>query len=175
MVVFLIVILNIWRPKKSFSSKSYSFSQRCVVQAWWHPLIIVFDCENSFHPSGAIQESFQFDSPKAIISEDLFVLNIQLSFSKSYRCIVQISSSQFMISLFHLCLNSVKYLYSFSNSSRWIAPLLLSFQILTVVRSRVLFLGYHINLFVVLILLVVHWRPSHVWRYIYLNPFYENK
>ena len=33
-----------------------------------HPLIIVFDCENSFHLSGAIQDSFQFDSPKAIIS-----------------------------------------------------------------------------------------------------------
>ena len=39
------------------------FSWRFVVLAWWHPLIIVFDCENSFHPSGAIQESFQIDSP----------------------------------------------------------------------------------------------------------------
>src|SRR3954465_8668938 len=31
-----------------------------------------FDCENSFHPSGEIQESFQFDSPEPIISE-LFI------------------------------------------------------------------------------------------------------
>ena len=54
--------------RRVFSSKSYPFSQRCVVQSWSHPLIIVFDCENRFHPSGAIQESFQFDSPEPIIS-----------------------------------------------------------------------------------------------------------
>ena len=59
-----------------------------------------FDCENSFHLSGEIHESFQFDSPKAIISEDLFVLNIQLSFSKSYRCIIQVFSNQLVISSF---------------------------------------------------------------------------
>ena len=35
-----------------------------MVQAWCHPLIFISDCENSFHPSGAIQESFQFDSPE---------------------------------------------------------------------------------------------------------------
>ena len=35
-----------------------------------HPLIIV--CEYSFHPSGAIQESFQFVSPEPIIL-DLFI------------------------------------------------------------------------------------------------------
>ena len=64
-----------------------------------HPLIIVFDCENSFHPSGAIQESFQFDSPKAIIS-GLFILSFQLLFSKSYRCIIQIFYNQLVISSF---------------------------------------------------------------------------
>ena len=65
------------------------FSSRFMVLAWCHPLIIVFDCENSFHPSGAIQESFQFDSSEPIISE-VFILSFQLSFSKSYRCIIQI-------------------------------------------------------------------------------------
>ena len=88
------------KTEEEFSSKSYLFSQRFVMLAWCHPLIIVFNCENSFHPSGAIRESFQFDSPKAIISEDLFVLNIQLSFSKSYRCIIQVLSNQLGISAF---------------------------------------------------------------------------
>src|SRR3954462_3700016 len=55
------------------------FSSRFIVLACCHPLIIVFDCENNFHPSGAIQESFQFDSPEPIISE-LFILSFQLSF-----------------------------------------------------------------------------------------------
>ena len=40
-----------------------------------------FRCENSFQPSGVIQESFQLVPPKAIISEGLFILSIQLSFS----------------------------------------------------------------------------------------------
>ena len=48
------------------------FSSRFVILACCHPLIIIFDCGNSFHPSEAIQESSQFDSPKAIIS-DLFI------------------------------------------------------------------------------------------------------
>ena len=58
--------------------------------------------------------------------------------------------------------NSLKYLHSFSNSYRWFTPLLRSFSILAVVRSRFLFLRYHINLFVVSILPVVRWRPSQV-------------
>ena len=67
LMVFLVVILwfEDWR---SVSSKSYAFSWEFSVQAWCHPLIIVFDCENSFHPFGVIQESFQFDSSEAIIS-----------------------------------------------------------------------------------------------------------
>ena len=36
------------------------FSSRFMVLACCHPLIIVFDCENLFHPSGDIQESSQF-------------------------------------------------------------------------------------------------------------------
>ena len=56
------------------------FSSRFVILACCHPLIIVFDCENLFHPSGVIQESSQFDYPEPII-EDLFILSLQLSFS----------------------------------------------------------------------------------------------
>ena len=63
---------RILKTEEEFLLNPYPFFQRCVVQAWCHPLIIVFDCENSFHPSGAIQESFQFDSPEPIISE-LFI------------------------------------------------------------------------------------------------------
>ena len=75
------------------------FSSRFMVLACCHPLIIVFDCENLFHPSGVIQESSRFDYPESINS-GLFILSFQLSFSKSYRCIPQISSNQFMISSF---------------------------------------------------------------------------
>ena len=98
MVVFLIIILG-FEDRRRVSLQSYPFSQRCVLLALCHPLIVVFDCENSFHPSRAIQESFQFDSLKAIIS-DLFILSFQLSFSKSYRCIIQVLSNQLVISSF---------------------------------------------------------------------------
>src|SRR3954470_24946242 len=63
------------KTEKEFLLNLASFSSRFMVLALCHPPIIVFDCENSFHPSGAFQESFQFDSPKAIISEELFILS----------------------------------------------------------------------------------------------------
>ena len=72
LVVFLVVILCIWRPKKNFPPYLAPFSSRFVVLVRDHPLIIFFECEISFHLSRAIQESFQFDSPEAIISE-LFI------------------------------------------------------------------------------------------------------
>ena len=55
-----------------------------------------FNCDNSFHPSEAIQESSQFDYPESTIS-GLFFLNFQLSFSKSYWCIIKVFSYQFVI------------------------------------------------------------------------------
>ena len=85
MVVFLIIILCIWRPKKSFTSISYPFSQRFVVLVQGHPLIIVLIMKILFLP------------PEPIISEDLFILSLQLSFSKSYRCFVQAIFNQFVI------------------------------------------------------------------------------
>ena len=57
------------------------FSSRFMVLAWCHPLIIVFDCENSFHPSDAFQGLLSFlDHPKAIISKDFFIILFQLHF-----------------------------------------------------------------------------------------------
>ena len=90
---------RILKTEEEFLLYPYPFFQRFMVLACCHPLIIVFDCENSFHPSGAIQESFQFDSPEPIIS-DLFILSFQLSFSKSYQCIAQVFPSQLVISSF---------------------------------------------------------------------------
>ena len=58
--------------RRIFPPNPYPYFQRCVVQAWCHALIIVFYCENALHPSGAIQESFQIDSPEPIFSE-LFI------------------------------------------------------------------------------------------------------
>ena len=46
------------KTEEEFLLNPYPFFQRCVVQAWCHPLIIVFDCENSFQPSGVIQSIF---------------------------------------------------------------------------------------------------------------------
>ena len=63
---------RILKTEEEFLLNPYPFFQRCVVQVWCHPLIIVFDCGNSFHPSGVIQESFQIDSPEPIFSE-LFI------------------------------------------------------------------------------------------------------
>ena len=70
---FLIVIPeclnNSWWFSSSFSTfedrrrvslQSYPFSWRFLVLALCHPLIIVFDCENSFHRSGAFHELFPF-------------------------------------------------------------------------------------------------------------------
>ena len=60
------------KTEEEFLLNLAPFSSRFMVLAWCHPLIIVFDCENSFHPSRAIQESLQFDSPEPIFSE-LFI------------------------------------------------------------------------------------------------------
>ena len=51
------------KSEEEFSSKSCSLFWRFMVLASCHPHNC-FDCENSFHPSRAIQESFQFDSPE---------------------------------------------------------------------------------------------------------------
>ena len=72
MVVFLVVILGILKTEEEFLFNLAPLSSRFMVLALCPPLIIVFVRDNSFHPSGAIQESFQFDYPEPIISE-LFI------------------------------------------------------------------------------------------------------
>ena len=138
MVVFLIVILCIWRPKKVFSLNLAPFSSTFMALVSCHPLIIIFDCEILFSPfrsnSGVFPVWFSGAHHLRIIHS-----SFQLSFSKSYRCIIQVFSNQFVISSY---LNSLKYHHLFPNSFRWFVPLLLSFLILTVVRSRILFRCY---------------------------------
>ena len=113
------------------------------------------------YPSGAIHESFQFDSPKAIISEELFILSFQLSFSNSSGASFKypLISSR---SLRSRVSNSLEYFHALFNSTGVSSSFLQLFSILTVVRSRFLFPCPHINLFVVSILPVVQWRPSQV-------------
>ena len=72
-------------------------------------------------------------------------------------------------------LNPLKYLHLFSNSSRWIVPLLLSFPILTVVRSRFHFLCYHIKYLLFPSPIGGSINTFSSLRYIPLNPFYEYK
>ena len=56
------------KTEEEFSSKSCPSSRRFVILAWCHPLIIILDCENSFHPSDAFHEFLSFlDHLKAII------------------------------------------------------------------------------------------------------------
>ena len=70
-----------WSLSSSFSAvedrRRVSFKSCSIL---CHPLIIVFDCGNSFHLSGVIQESSQFCYPESINS-GLFILSCQLSFS----------------------------------------------------------------------------------------------
>ena len=90
---------RILKTEEDFSLNPATFSSRFMVLACSHPLIIVFDCENLFHPSGVIQESSQFDYSEPIISE-LFIPAFSSRSLKSYQCIAQTSSNQFMIFLF---------------------------------------------------------------------------
>ena len=174
MMVFPVVILRFWRPKKIFSLNLAPFSSRFMILAYCHPLIIVFDCENSFHPSGAIHESFQFDTPKAIISGDFFVLSFQLrspiilnwcqfrSSPYSSGASFKVFSNQLVISSFS-CTKFPSSIFAHSLILTVFCPLFFNcFQFSRWFVQDFLFLRYHINLFVVSILPVVRWRPSQV-------------
>ena len=129
-----------------------------------------FDCENYFHPSGAIQESFQSDSSEAIIS-GLFIL----VFSYHPPNLTGASFKYSLISSWPLrsLVSKLSHVFSFIC---YFFPVFLylffvHFQFLPVVRSRFLFLRYHINLFVVSILPMVRWRPSQVCAISILIPY----
>ena len=51
---------QILKTEEEFLVNLAPFSSRFAILACCHPLIIICDCGNSFHPSGAIQDSFQF-------------------------------------------------------------------------------------------------------------------
>ena len=120
-----------------------------------------------FSPTRSNSRVFSVGYPE-FINSGLFILSFQ------YHSL-NLTGVSFKWSLIGSCslrlmyLNTLKYLHSFCNSSRWFVHLLRSISILTVVRSRVLFLCYHINSFVVSILLVFRWRPYQVID-ISLNP-----
>ena len=151
---------NSWWFSSSFSAsadrrrgslKSCPFSWRFMVLAWCHPLIIAFDCENSFHPSGAIQESFQFHSPEPIISE-LSILSFQLLFwnscgasfkyplisSWSLRSHVSKSPqvSSFIFQLFSVNCAFATFIFNSYGGSFKISLPLLSYQIFVVSKSH---------------------------------------
>ena len=80
---FKVVLLIVF---PTFEDRRRFFSQSCSILFKIRDSILLptsgncFDRENSFHLSGAIQDSFQFDYSKAIIS-GLFILSFHLSFS----------------------------------------------------------------------------------------------
>ena len=51
---------RILKTEEEFLLYAYPFFQRFMVLALCHPLIIVFDCENSFQTSDAFQELLPF-------------------------------------------------------------------------------------------------------------------
>ena len=113
--------------------------------------------------------------PKPIFSE-LFIP----AFSSHSLNLTGAAFKYSLISSWSICShvsNPLKYLHSFSNSSRCFFIFLLSFPILMVVRSRFLFLRYRINSFVLLLFQSYRWllKTFSSLHYISLNPFYENK
>ena len=89
---------QLWRLKKSFPSKSCPSSQRFMVLASCYPHNC-FDCENFF---SSIRSNSIVFSDWFSVAHHLRIIHssFQLSFSKSYRCIIQVLSNQLGISAF---------------------------------------------------------------------------
>ena len=109
LVVFLVII---WRPKKSFSSKSCLFSRSFVVLVSCYPRELFRLSDILSYPSGVCQYLFfHFFLSEAIIPEEFFVLTFQLPLSNypgaSFKCSL-ISSW------------SLYYLASKSNLAYWL-------------------------------------------------------
>ena len=89
-----------FEDRRRFFSQSCSFLFKIHGSSFMPSSQIISGHENSFHTHPKhFTSSFHFIPTKAIIS-GLFVLSFHLSLSKSYRCIVQITSNQFMASSF---------------------------------------------------------------------------
>ena len=150
------------KTEEEFSLNLAPFSSRFMVLACCHPLIIVLIVTILFLPSGAFHEFFSISflwrpschnssfSACSYRSPNLTGASFKYPLISSWSHRSHVSKSPQVSSFV-------------SNSSRWIVPLLLSFSILMVVRSRFHFLRYHINSFVV--------SKSHRWFHQYLLKF----
>ena len=135
------------------------FSWRFIVLDWCHPLIIVFDCENSFHPSRAIQESLQFDSPEPIFSE-LFIpafsspnltgASFKYSLISSWSLRSHVSKSpqvsSFVFQFFSVNCAFATFIFNSYGGSFKISPPSLSYQIFVVSKSHRWFHQYLLKL-----------------------------
>ena len=112
-----------------------------------HPLIIVLIVRILF----TYPEQFKSLLSLIIRSQQFRFIHSQLSvvILQSYRCIVQVFSNQLVISSFSCILILSSIFVHFIILPDVALSSLRSFSILTVVRSRVLVIRYHINLFVV--------------------------
>ena len=174
MVVFLVIVLNIWRPKKNFSSISCSIlfkirdssllpsSHSC----FWIVRIL-------FNYLEQIQESSQF----VIWSPSIQVYSFSaFSYHSPILPVLRLSDPQSARDLFVLLyLNSLKLLHSFANSY-------LVFLFLLIVLFNFYGGSLKISSLVVILILSLFFYPTgdllktfSSWRYIYHNPFYENK
>ena len=130
-MVFLVVI---WRPKKSFTSISYPFSQRFVVLVRGHPLIIVWLWE-FFSP---IRSNSRVFSVWLSGVHQFRFIHSQLSviILLFYRCFVQVIFNRLVISLFSCILILSSIFVHFIILPGVSLSSLRSFSILTVVCSR---------------------------------------
>ena len=105
---FLSSSSTILKTKEEFLSNLGPFSRRFVILTCCHPLIIVFDCENSFHPSGVIQSIFSL------------ILRSPSSHNYSFHyCSPNLTGASFKCSL--VSLSSLRSLiYKFSQASSFI-------------------------------------------------------
>ena len=165
-MVVLVIILNIWRPKKSFSA-IISVLLKNHGSSLMPSSRICFRCENSFHPSGAFHELFfYFFSLKAIFSNIIhfsafssFSLNLTgASFKYS-----PISSR----SIHSLVSEFLQVSSSFSNSSRRFVHFSSIIFNSYCGSFEIPFPCYHINSFVSFQNSTGGcWRPSSSLRYI---------
>ena len=108
-----------------FSLNLAPFSSRFMVLAFCHPLIIVFDCENSFHLSGACHELFPFLSSEG---HHFIILHSQC---------VAIFLQFFAVNCAFATFIFNSYSGSFKSSIPWLSyKFIHSFQILSVVHGK---------------------------------------
>ena len=172
MVVFLVIILNIWRPKKSFPPYLFPLSQGSIALASCRPLIIVFDCENSLH------HPEQFRSIFSLILRSPSPQNYSFSAFSSHS--LNRTGAPFkypLISSWYLCSPApwFSYVPSFisQNSSGDLCLCYFRFQFLWWFFQDSSSFAHHINLFVVSILPVVRWRFSQVCSISILTLFLQ--